>query len=309
MILIRPFLKLNQNRSHRVHQVVFFIFTVSNIGGALTPLGDPPLFMGFLKGVHFFWTTWMFWPAYITTLIPLLIAFYFVDNWLCEEEVKQNTSQKINISIDGKMHFLLLAGVVGLVLQSGLWKPGVFFNILGTNVALQNILRDLGMIVIAGLSLLMTPMLSRRGHEFHWEPFLEVSKLFFAIFITLIPVIQGVKVWGESVKDSLTPHLYYWLTGIFSAFLDNAPTYLIFFNLAGGDPNELMTSKAYVLEAISLGAVYMGAMTYIGNAPNFMVASIARNYQVKMPSFFGYMIWSIGILLPVLLLIDWVFLM
>lgn len=309
MILIRPFLKLNQHRKHRVHQVVFFIFTVSNIGGALTPLGDPPLFMGFLKGIHFFWTTWMFWPAYITTLIPLLVVFYLIDNWLCEDEVKQDHSHKIHISVDGKMHFVLLACIVGLVLQSGIWKPGVFFNVLGTDVALQNILRDLGMVIIAGLSLLMTPMLSRRGHEFHWEPFLEVSKLFFAIFITLIPVIQGVKVWGDSVKDSLTPHLYYWLTGGFSAFLDNAPTYLIFFNLAGGDPNELMISKAYILEAISLGAVYMGAMTYIGNAPNFMVASIARNHQVRMPSFFGYMIWSIAILLPILLLIDWVFLM
>lgn len=310
MIFIRPFLKLNHHRQHRVHQVIFFIFTVSNIGGALTPLGDPPLFMGFLKGVDFFWTTKMFWPPYIITLGLLFIAFYIIDYKLCEPKYRhQEEGRKILISLDGKMHLLLLGGVVALVLQSGMWKPQVYFNILGTEVALQNIVRDVGMIALASLSLLMTPMHIRRGHEFHWEPFLEVAKLFLAIFITLVPVIEAVKQWGETVKDTLTPNLYFWMTGIFSAFLDNAPTYLIFFNLAGGDPTELMTSKAYILEAISLGAVYMGAITYIGNAPNFMVASIARNYQVRMPSFFGYMLWSIGILLPILWLIDWVFLM
>lgn len=309
MILIRPFLKLNHHRANRTHQVIFFIFLVSNIGGALTPLGDPPLFMGFLKGIDFFWTLHQFKAPYALSLLLLLTAFYIIDLLLCEDQFKkQEKDHKMQISIDGKMHFFLLLGVVALVLQSGMWKPQQYYNIMGTDVAIENILRDFGMLAISGLSLLMTPMHIRRGHEFHWEPFLEVAKLFLAIFITLIPVIELAHSFGEGIKDLLTPSLYFWITGGLSAFLDNAPTYLVFFNLAGGDPVELMTTKAYILEAISLGAVYMGAMTYIGNAPNFMVASIARNYQVRMPSFFGYMIWSVSVLLPLLLIIDWLFL-
>ncbi len=308
MILIRPFLHLNQYRGYRTHQVLFFIFVVSNIGGALTPLGDPPLFMGFLKGVGFFWTAEMFWLPYIVTLSVLLTVFFFLDYYLAEPTVKRNKGEKFSFSIDGKLHLLLLVGVVVFVLQSGLWAPSSEFTLLGTIMPLQNIVREVGMLAMAGLSLLLTPMTVRRGHEFHWEPFLEVSKLFLAIFITLIPVIAAIKVWGENLDYTLTPSLYFWMTGLFSAFLDNAPTYLIFFNMAGGDPIELMGVKAYILEAVSLGAVYMGALTYIGNAPNFMVASIARNYGVSMPSFFGYMLWSVGFLLPILLLIDWIFL-
>lgn len=309
MILIRPFLKLNHHRSNRTHQVIFFIFAVSNIGGTLTPLGDPPLFMGFLKGIDFFWTFHQLMPPYFVTMGGLLGAFYVIDHLLCEAEFRrQPTGHKIQVGVEGKMHFLLLLGVVAFVLQSGIWKPEEYFHVFGVDIAIQNVLRDFGVIAIAGLSLLMTPMHIRRGHEFHWEPFLEVSKLFLAIFITLIPVITLAQNFGENIKHILTPHLYFWLTGILSAFLDNAPTYLVFFNLAGGDPIELMTTKAYILEAVSLGSVYMGAMTYIGNAPNFMVASIARNYQVRMPSFFGYIIWSTAVLLPLLLIIDWFFL-
>jgi Na+/H+ antiporter NhaD/arsenite permease-like protein len=307
MILIRPFLKLNQHRQHRTHQVIFFIFAVSNIGGVLTPLGDPPLFMGFLKGVDFIWTLNVLWPPFILTLGLLLGAFYIIDSRLCEAEFKAQQPTNAGVSIDGKMHLLLLVGVIALVLLSGFWKMGEYYPVLGIEVATENLIRDGGMILLATLSLLFTPMKIRRGHEFHWEPFLEVAKLFIAIFITLIPVIQGVKMWGSSAKDIMTPDLYFWLTGIFSAFLDNAPTYLIFFNMAGGDPVELMTTKRYILEAISLGSVYLGAMTYIGNAPNFMVASIARNYHVHMPSFFGYMAWSIGVLLPIYLIVSWLF--
>lgn len=307
MILIRPFLKLNQHRQHRTHQVIFFIFAVSNIGGVLTPLGDPPLFMGFLKGVDFFWTAKVLWQPFLVTLGLLLGAFYIIDSRLCETEFKVAQPTNAGVSIDGKMHFLLLMGVIAMVLQSGLWKMDEYYPILGIEVAAENLIRDGGMILLAILSLLFTPMKVRRGHEFHWDPFLEVAKLFVAIFITLIPVIQGVKMWGDSAKDIMTPDLYFWLTGAFSAFLDNAPTYLIFFNMAGGDAAELMTTKRYILEAISLGSVYMGAMTYIGNAPNFMVASIARNYQVHMPSFFGYMAWSVCILLPIFAIISWLF--
>jgi Na+/H+ antiporter NhaD/arsenite permease-like protein len=308
VILIRPFLKLNHNRSHRVHQVIFFIFAVSNVGGMLTPLGDPPLFMGFLKGVDFFWTGINLWLPYIVTLGLLLTVFYVIDRKLCEPALRsQLPGHRVHATIDGKMHILLLLGVVVLVLQSGIWDPEVFYNIMGVEVAAQNILRDVGMVLIAGLSVLMTPMRIRHGHEFHWEPFFEVAKLFLAIFITLIPVMWLVKDYGASSVSTLTPDIYFWLTGLFSAFLDNAPTYLVFFNLAGGNAAELMTTHAHILAAITMGSVYLGAMTYIGNAPNFMVASIARNYQIRMPSFFGYMGWSIGVLLPIFALISWMF--
>lgn len=308
MILIRPFLKLNHHRANRTHQVVFFIFAVSNIGGTLTPLGDPPLFMGFLKGVDFFWTAQHLWAPYIVTLSLLLAIFYVVDRVLCEDSFKtQPADHKINVSIDGKMHFLLLLGVIGLVLQSGIWKPEEYFHVLGIEVGTQNMVRDVGMILLAALSVLMTPMKIRRGHEFHWEPFLEVSKLFLAIFITLIPVVCIMQQWGSQLATPLSASEYFWFTGGLSAFLDNAPTYLVFFSLAGGNPVEMMTLKAGLLVAISLGSVFMGALTYIGNAPNFMVATIARNYQVRMPSFFGYMVWSCGILLPIFLLINWLF--
>jgi Na+/H+ antiporter NhaD/arsenite permease-like protein len=308
MILIRPFLKLNHHRANRTHQVIFFIFAVSNIGGTLTPLGDPPLFMGFLKGVDFFWTAQHLWAPYIVTLGLLLAIFYVVDRMQCEDSFKtQPADHKINVSIDGKMHFLLLLGVIGLVLQSGIWKPEEYFNVLGIEVGTQNMVRDVGMVLLAALSVLMTPMKIRRGHEFHWEPFLEVSKLFLAIFITLIPVVGIMQQWGAQLATPLSASEYFWFTGGLSAFLDNAPTYLVFFSLAGGNPIEMMTLKAGLLVAISLGSVFMGALTYIGNAPNFMVATIARNYQVRMPSFFGYMIWSCGILLPIFLLINWLF--
>jgi Na+/H+ antiporter NhaD/arsenite permease-like protein len=308
MILIRPFLKLNHHRANRTHQVIFFIFAVSNIGGTLTPLGDPPLFLGFLKGVDFFWTAQHLWAPYIVTLGLLLAIFYVVDRMQCEDSFKtQPADHKINVSIDGKMHFLLLLGVIGLVLQSGIWKPEEYFNVLGIEVGTQNMVRDVGMVLLAALSVLMTPMKIRRGHEFHWEPFLEVSKLFLAIFITLIPVVGIMQQWGAQLATPLSASEYFWFTGGLSAFLDNAPTYLVFFSLAGGNPIEMMTLKAGLLVAISLGSVFMGALTYIGNAPNFMVATIARNYQVRMPSFFGYMIWSCGILLPIFLLINWLF--
>lgn len=308
MILIRPFLKLNHHRSNRTHQVIFFILAVSNIGGALTPLGDPPLFMGFLKGVDFFWAAQHLWAPYLVIMGLLLAIFYSVDRKLCEDNFKtQPVDHKINISIDGKMHFFLLIGVIILVLQSALWKPEEYFHILGIEVGTQNMVREVGMILLAVLSLLMTPMKIRRGHEFHWEPFLEVSKLFLAIFITLIPVVGLMQQWGVQLTTPLSATEYFWFTGGLSAFLDNAPTYLVFFSLAGGNPVELMTVKSGLLVAISLGSVLMGSLTYIGNAPNFMVATIARNYQVRMPSFFGYMVWSCGILLPIFLLVNVIF--
>jgi len=208
-------------------------------------------------------------------------------------------------------------GVVCSVLLSGLWKPGISLDLYHVPVELQNIVRDVLLLVIAGLSLKLTDPESRRKNDFNWFPIIEVAKLFSGIFISMIPAIAILKA-GESgalrsviemVSHNGQPVnvMYFWLTGLLSSFLDNAPTYLVFFNTAGGDAVHLMNDLSHTLLAISAGAVFMGANTYIGNAPNFMVRSIAEDQGVKMPSFFGYMMWSGGILIPVFILVTFVF--
>lgn len=321
MLLIRPLLRANDNRKHKVHVVVFFIFLVANVGGGLTPLGDPPLFLGFLKGVDFFWTLQhMLLPVVITSLI-LLVLFYFLDCYYFrkEEEVeKDDPTPDTTIKILGKFNFLLLVGVVCGVLMSGFWKPGVTFDIMGTPVELQNIVRDLFLIGLAMVSLATTSKAIRSGNEFNWEPILEVGKLFAGIFITIGPVIAilragmdgqmaGLVGMVTDANGSPINPMYFWMTGALSSFLDNAPTYLVFFNLASGDPVHLMGELQTTLLAISMGSVFMGAVTYIGNAPNFMVKSIACQQGVEMPSFFGYMKWSVGILVPVFLILTFIF--
>ncbi|MDY7001580.1 MAG: sodium:proton antiporter [Thermodesulfobacteriota bacterium] len=323
MLLIRPLLRANAHRKYKVHTVVFFIFLVANIGGSLTPLGDPPLFLGFLKGVEFFWTTvHMFIPMVFVSLI--LFAIYFImDTMLYAKEGKPappagaDTGEKLGL--EGKINLLLLGGVVGGVLMSGMWNPHISFDVYHVPWELQNILRDLILLCLAGLSLKLTDPESRRKNDFTWFPIVEVGKLFAGIFVSMIPAIAILRA-GESgalgsvvslVTDNGVPvdTMYFWLTGGLSSFLDNAPTYLVFFNTAGGDAAQLMGPMASTLLAISAGAVFMGANTYIGNAPNFMVRSIAEEQEVKMPSFFGYMVWSVCILEPIFLLVMWVFFM
>ena len=318
MLLVRPLLQANRDRRHNVHVVIFFIFLVANIGGSLTPLGDPPLFLGFLKGVHFFWPTrHMLAPMALTAGI-LLVVFYVVDSVLYQKEEKRPaaTGQQ-GLAIEGIPNLFLLAGVVGAVLMSGLWRPGIVFEIHHVPLALQDLTRDVLLVLISLASLRLVSGEHRRANEFSWFPILEVAKLFAGIFLTIIPAL-GVLRAGESgslafVVDALSrdgapvDHLYFWITGGLSSFLDNAPTYLVFFNTAGGDPELLMGPLRSTLLAISTGAVFMGAMTYIGNAPNFMVRSIAAERGVAMPSFFGYMAWSCGILLPVFVLVTLVF--
>lgn len=322
MLLIRPLLRANEHRKNRVHSVVFFIFLVANIGGGLTPLGDPPLFLGFLKGVGFMWTVQhMLVPVIISSVI-LLFFFYMLDSFLYKQEgypeppPLENTAP--GLKLFGKANFLLLLGVVAAVLMSGLWQSEVQFYVLGNVIYLQNLVRDAILVALALLSLQITPKQVRAGNEFNWEPMLEVGKLFLGIFITISPVLAILKV-GEAghfkaliqmVHDA-EGHpinaMYFWMTGLLSAFLDNAPTYLVFFNMAGGDPEVLMTGMHNTLLAISMGAVFMGALSYIGNAPNFMVKSIAEQRHVKMPSFFGYMGWSFGVLMPLFMLHTLIF--
>lgn len=323
MVLIRPLLRANDERRHNVHVVIFFIFLVSNIGGSLTPLGDPPLFLGYLKGVGFFWT--MVHMIHETAFVAgiLLALFFAVDHWLYHRDaafkaLRDVTPDTKNFGLEGKFNIMLLAVVVGGVLLSGSWKPGIAFHVGGVELELQNVVRDV-ILVAAGLaSLALTPKPIREANEFSWGPILEVAKLFAGIFVTIIPVIAMLKAAEKGAFAPLvamvahadgSPNnaMYFWLTGILSSFLDNAPTYLVFFNLAGGDAQHLMNDLAPTLLAISCGAVFMGANSYIGNAPNFMVKAIAEESHVKMPSFFGYLLWSGGILVPVFGLVTLVF--
>ncbi|GBU15365.1 hypothetical protein AwPolaro_07430 [Polaromonas sp.] len=291
------------------------------MGGSLTPLGDPPLFLGFLKGVDFFWTASHIFPETLFLLGSLLAIFYAVDSWFYRhrEEIKplDPTPDSTRIGFDGARNFWLLAAVAGLVLLSGFWKSPVVFNIAGTDVGLPGLVRDVGLLVITILSLKITPAKVHDDNQFSWGPMAEVAKLFAGIFLTIIPVIAMLKAGTDGpfgvVMSAVTrtdgspdPAMYFWATGVLSSFLDNAPTYLVFFNTAGGDPQVLMTTLASTLAAISAGAVFMGANTYIGNAPNLMVKAIAEDRGVKMPSFFGYMLWSVAVLVPLFIVMTFI---
>jgi Na+/H+ antiporter NhaD/arsenite permease-like protein len=321
MLMIRPLIRANDNRTHKAHVVVFFIFIVSNAGGSLTPLGDPPLFLGFLKGVDFFWTVKHIFPETLFLVGALLAIFYALDSWYYHrrEEVMpvDPTPDTRGIGFDGVSNFWLLGVIVVLVLMSGFWKSPVSFNVMGTDVGLPGLLRDAGLIAVTLLSLKITADKVHADNQFSWGPMAEVAKLFAGIFLTIIPVIAMLKAgvngpFGAVVSavtrpdGSPDPAMYFWAAGALSSFLDNAPTYLVFFNTAGGDPAVLMTTLAPTLAAISAGAVFMGANTYIGNAPNLMVKAIAEDRGVKMPSFFGYMAWSGAVLIPLFIAMTFI---
>jgi Na+/H+ antiporter NhaD/arsenite permease-like protein len=319
MVLIRPMMRANDDRKHNVHVFVFFIFLVSNIGGSLTPLGDPPLFLGFLRGVDFFWTTTNLLPETLFCAAALLIGFFIMDSIIYKREghLPKDPTPDRAIRIKGGINFVLIFVIIGAILVSARLKLGTI-TLLGTEVAIQNILRDVTMIIVTLVSLWLTPKSSHKANGFSWGPIQEVAKLFAGIFITIIPVLAMLQAGRNGAFAPLVALVtnsdgsannvaYFWLTGALSSFLDNAPTYLVFFELAGGDPQQLMTKGALTLTAISAGAVFMGANTYIGNAPNFMVYAIARNGGVKMPSFFGYMLWSGLILVPLFIVTTFLF--
>ncbi|WP_295132619.1 sodium:proton antiporter [uncultured Reyranella sp.] len=320
MLLIRPVIRANDDRRHKIHVFVFFIFLVSNIGGALTPLGDPPLFLGFLKGVSFFWTTEHLFGEMLVCALILLALFYAIDSYWYRKEgrPKPDPTPETPVRIEGGVNIILLAAIVGAVLASGTWKPGVHFTVFHVTLELQNLLRDLVLVAICFLSLRLTSRASRIDNGFSWGPMAEVAKLFAGIFITIAPALAILRAGKDGALAPLVALVtgpdgqpndvwYFWLTGILSSFLDNAPTYLVFFNLAGGDASVLMGALASTLAAISCGAVFMGANSYIGNAPNFMVKAVVEEAGIRMPSFFGYMAWSCGILLPLFLLLTLIF--
>jgi Na+/H+ antiporter NhaD/arsenite permease-like protein len=274
--------------------------------------------------VSFFWTTTHLALPMLFVCGVLLALFYALDSYYFHRRDEARipfldpTPDSPVFGLDGKINFLLLGAVIALVLMSGLWKPGIEFTVFGTHVALQNLVRDAALVVVTLVSLAVTPRAAREGNAFNWAPIEEVAKLFAGIFVTIAPVIVILRA-GEAGAFAGIVHLvndasgrpdnvmYFWATGLLSSFLDNAPTYLVFFNLAGGDAATLMTHGAGTLAAISAGAVFMGANSYIGNAPNFMVKSIAESRGVRMPSFFGFIGWAVVVLMPVFLVSTWLF--
>jgi Na+/H+ antiporter NhaD/arsenite permease-like protein len=325
MLMIRPLITANDGRPYAIHVFVFFIFLVANVGGALTPLGDPPLFLGFLQGVDFFWTVRQMWPVTLFVASTLLVLFFIADVYYTSREPAPiakpaETSAAPGFGLRGIVNLPLLALLVAIVLWSGVaMRSSEMLKVYGLDVPMVGLVRDASLVVVAGLSLWWTPRLAREGNDFTFGPILEVGKLFAAIFVTIVPVLIMLRAGRSGALGGLVdlvseaggkPNdaMYFWLTGLLSSVLDNAPTYLVFFNLAGGNPIDLMGALGRTLMAISAGAVFMGALTYIGNAPNFMVKAVCEQNGVKMPSFFGYMLWSVGILVPIFAAVTLIFL-
>jgi len=323
MLLIRPFIRANAHRKNKTFMVVFFIFLVANIGGSLTPLGDPPLFLGFLHGVTFFWTLKIA-PHMLVASGILLGTYFCLDSYFYKREgVKApDDGTKKPLALAGTYNFIFLGGIIGAVLMSGIVDLGEV-STFGVHRVVQDWLRD-GLLVLLGIgSLVATPRALREENEFSWFPIVEVAYLFIGIFITMIPCLLLLKAGPNGAFAFLInavkePVHYFWVTGILSAFLDNAPTYLTFFNTALGSFYSglteaqavplLMTEKAIYLQAVSAGAVFFGACSYIGNAPNFMVRSIAMEAGTAMPSFFGYIFkYSLIFLIPTFVVVTLIF--
>jgi len=312
MLLIRPLLNTNRERTHKVHTVVMFIFLVSNIGGTLLPIGDPPLFLGYLEGVPFFWTMSL-WLEWAFACIVLLVIYFAWDMMMYAKEppaVKIFDRANVQpIRLEGGINVLWLVGVVACVAGISPGRP-----IPGTELIAFDFLREIAMLGMVALSLVTTPRHVREANRFDYHAIIEVAALFIGIFIAMQVPLEVLKAQGEGIAAALSePWMYFWITGGLSSVLDNAPTYLVFFKLAeAGTPEgatgamELL-SGSWIMEnrliAISLGAVFMGSMTYIGNGPNFMVKAIAEQTGIRMPSFFGYVFrYSIPVLIPVLVL-------
>jgi Na+/H+ antiporter NhaD/arsenite permease-like protein len=325
MVTVRPLLRANRGRRHRAHTIVFFTFLVANIGGALTPLGDPPLFLGFLHGVPFFWTFGLWQPMLFVCAI-VLGTYLAVDLVCWRRETPAGRAGESGtrepLGIDGAHNLLLLGGVLAGVILSGLW-PGPEVHLLGVPQRVGNLVRDAVLLAMLLLSWSTTPAAVREANEYSWAPIREVAILFAGIFVTIIPALAMLRV-GERggmaavVATVREPVHFFWASGALSSFLDNAPTYLAFLNTALGRlfpgvaesdaVRRLMAEHPTYLAAVSAGSVFMGANTYIGNAPNFMVKSIAEESGVPMPSFFGYILrYSLPVLIPTFVIAGWVF--
>ncbi|WP_146451829.1 sodium:proton antiporter [Bythopirellula polymerisocia] len=308
MLLIRPLLETNKERKHVSHTIVFFIFVVCNCGGCLLPIGDPPLFLGYLEGVSFFWTLTL-WRSWLLVNGLLLLVYCLIDQlYFYRQEtirdIKRDISQTRKLKISG----LALNGplLLGVVMAVALLDPRK--AVPGTDWHAWMFLREVVQLALVALSLHFGSKKIREANNFNFAAIVEVAALFIGIFVCMQPALQILTEQGDMLAKSLGPGGYFWATGALSSFLDNAPTYLVFFKTAQ-DPTMIHSVTAgvpeIILKAISLGAVFMGAMTYIGNGPNFMVKAIAEKSGVRMPSFFGYMGYSCLILLPIMLLNQW----
>jgi Na+/H+ antiporter NhaD/arsenite permease-like protein len=293
MLLVRPLLQTNSERTHVRHTVIFFIFIVSNVGGMLTPLGDPPLFLGYLAGVPFSWT-FRLWPQWGAMVVVLIAAFFLIDSVQFSREplaaIRRDRARIEPLRVYGGLNAIWLVGVVLAV--AFLYAPW----------------REVTIVALAAVSLWLTPQRIRRDNGFSTGPMVEVAVLFAGIFLTMIPALELLRLRGDELGVR-APWQFFWATGLLSSFLDNAPTYLTFLALGQGLrlPAEIVGVPADILVAISVGSVAMGANTYIGNAPNFMVKAIAEEAGVKMPSFFGYMLYSGAILVPLFVAVTFVF--
>jgi Na+/H+ antiporter NhaD/arsenite permease-like protein len=320
VLLIRPLLRANKSRRAKAHIVVFFTFIVSNCGGLLTPLGDPPLFLGFLKGVPFLWTLERLWPQWLAVNLLLLLLFNVYDQVVLDREERARHGSQLEeamkhepVGIEGLLNFVFLGGIVVAIFCSGHfgWPYGVQEGI---------------MLGLAALAYFTTPAANRAANRFTFGPIIEVAVLFIGIFITMAPALQILNAWGQDLRPDLgkfgmdQPWEFFWASGALSSFLDNAPTYLTFAATAAGKEGVAVDGARYLadflakgpeaialLAAISCGSVFMGANTYIGNGPNFMVKAIAEESGVKMPSFFGYMAYSGLILIPIFIVVTLVF--
>jgi Na+/H+ antiporter NhaD/arsenite permease-like protein len=324
MLLIRPLLRANEKREQKVHLVIFFIFIVSNGAGMLTPLGDPPLFLGFLRGVPFLWTFQLIGPWALVNGALLLLFNFFDQRMLNREERERPGSQledamavKEPLRIDGGINFLWLAGVIAVI-----YGMGRFGHQISESEDTLAVLQVAGMGAMAVLSIVTTTRACRAANQFAWGPIMEVAAIFLGIFVTMVPALKILETKGAALGVT-QPWQYFWATGVLSSFLDNAPTYLTFASLAVGAVNDMDPAAhlsadnlgglvqhpvgALFLIAISCGAVFMGANTYIGNGPNFMVKAIAEASGVRMPSFFRYMLWSAMILIPLFVLVTFIF--
>lgn len=315
ILLFKPYIHANRNRKHKVHLVLFFIFIVGNMGGLLTPLGDPPLFLGFLNGIDFFWTISL-WPQWLVANTYLLSSFLLIDvYYLRMESAGLNTNQITDdvFHFFGKRNFLFLGILLIIVLlqSPSIGEPlgislGAYLPI--KNFTLPIIPAALAQVIVAALAFATTPSLIRRTNEFSWLPLREVAILFIAIFITMIPALEVLR--QQSSKFTLEhAWQYFWLTGSLSSVLDNAPTFLAFTTLASGNESiaSLSFSKPIILSAICCGAVFMGANTYIGNGPNFLIKAMAEKNQIKMPSFFMYAFFAFILFLPLYLILSFLF--
>ena len=315
MLLIRPMLRANQGRRHRAHVVVFFIFMVSNTGGLLLPIGDPPLFLGYLRGVPFGWTLGL-WGEWLAVNLLVLAAFYAVDRTLARREgiAPEGTENMAEppvptVRVSGTENLAWLAGVIG---AAAFLVPGRELG--ATGIAIPHGAREVAMLGCAAMSLWRTPRPIRAQNRFNFVPIVEVAALFSGLFVAMQPALELLSARGAELGVR-TPAHFFWATGVLSSFLDNAPTYLVFADVArsvtpdgfeGGVPFSGRPVDPALLAAVSCGAVFMGANTYIGNGPNLMVAAIAREEGVPMPTFFGYMLWSGAVLLPIFALVTYV---